>query len=697
MSEKYKKNILNLNLDLSGFNLSSITNAHELYSYIELILNDYLQNIIMLGLIDKNFTQVLTDGTKYKFVVSGDKAINNILSNNILKIASGFDINLITNESRKDDCVNDFCNKLTLITNDEYLDNKFKISRNYLESILLNGDLISPSESSHYINEPLFYYFRNNIFIHLKLKNNLFQDGRYYSNDSDNSNPSFNEIYFPILRISSDNLNFLHKYIESPCAYLYEKNNLTWVGLPLILYNLINNTLSLTFNGELNEFEKKILFNVKTKLEYLLDVENYSSWLMYPRPDLSSQFDKFKEDYISFESLSSILDLSFKELINIEIQSDLTLNNIFNHISKNFNEKIDSIITNINSKILLANNGKCSESDETRIFFDNTRLELLKHIKKMNTVTNKMSNTRISIDQTMITELNSQMNSHGWLKNNFQKNNFNPIKAFVEQELYRLLREYQKNRYFHNVEEIPSIEFCNDYISNSISSYTREIGEVLSYIRDDIYLYRIQSFECFNLEDGSIFNLPTLQKNDVIVFPEFLSTSYSRCFKFKPFLNPTGTYILKIVINKNLPSWLYIGNFSDVIFGESEVLLNKNLYFKVVSVQYENIKSGSNDMDELPVITLIPYINLEDALSSVGQTHLINPDYISESLLSQTNTEPAENAALNALGLEDDDENDAINALESDDDDFAGGSNYYVKYLKYKKKYIELKNNKFYN
>ena len=192
-----------------------------------------------------------------------------------------------------------------------------------------------------------------------------------------------------------------------------------------------------------------------------------------------------------------------------------------------------------------------------------------------------------------------------------------------------------KHSHYTNTIIPQSIKEQIDYIDNGISQFhSCNIVKVCNF-KNYIFLYRIAHMTYGKLEEGKIFSFTTLQLNDIIQIPEYVSTSYSKSYNFSPFIN-TGCYIFRFYIKSTDPYWILIGNYSEFPTSDREILLKRDLYYKVADIGYTTVaiekKTVTSSIDteyiELPIITFVPFIQLSHAMTATIQKGDIEQPYL---------------------------------------------------------------------
>ncbi len=578
-----------------------IVTAGDLYGFLEKITKDFIDNIFTKGLYDISYSLV---GKPYKYVLLGGKSINNVVSGSKLKKSFDFDIHLLSTNTNER-YIYDFLNLLTTSMNrtlDTSPHNSLGILRQYLKYILFKNNLIDEDQFNHYNNETLFYYgFRQKslrfsikgLFIHLVFKNDLFQDGSLYSNGGTHTRIGVNEIYYPICDIDFESeLNFgIEMPVTNSNLYTYTRFNINYAKLPILLYNLLK---YIQYNCEGRSFYKGT--NNLKKLVNLLDINNYNSWFVNNNNNVDIQFNSFYNDLQGNVALLELpLGINFTGdplFGHYGFDENTTFLQIMERVKDDYLHGRTGKFVEIDARLLLEYTG-INNSDNFNIFTNSTDVNNRNYVVNMETATRDLD-----LGENLIKQYTGILYSE--LNNYLKENKINS--AIVDGEINRKV----------------------GVLSGLIDSFHDQIAGIKPYLKDDFFVYRIQNFECFDIQNGQLFNLPTLNKNDILHFPEYLSTSYSRYFNFTNFLLPI-TYILRIQINKNNRNWIFVNQYSDFP-NEKEIILNKGLFFKVIDFSYVNVKylnrSGQVEYRELPLITLKAFETIELALADIQS----NPD-----------------------------------------------------------------------
>ena len=96
--------------------------------------------------------------------------------------------------------------------------------------------------------------------------------------------------------------------------------------------------------------------------------------------------------------------------------------------------------------------------ESKKIFSNTTSVGYNKSISTMEKES-RLLTKKLPIESEKIRELKSLLTSYGITVNKFSSNNFNPIVAYVDLELYRLTNGYLKKKYEGIQEQNDNVEF----------------------------------------------------------------------------------------------------------------------------------------------------------------------------------------------------------------------------------------------
>lgn len=577
------------------------------YGFLEEILLELIDNIFKYTLSANSF-----DPHFNNLVLLGGKSTNNYIKRSKLQKSFDFDLHIMGDNSTPGAKTHDergifIADKLEdLITTSSI----FKVFRNYLGLILLENDLITPDQLSHYLHERIFYFGTRDkgsfkitgFFIHLVFRKDLFTNGKFYSNGK-TILPSKNEIYYPISDFETENIvNFdipIPEVYSSAYTYKNSYENIDYANYFLTLHNLLRYLYkdSPPFSGP--SFGFKFNKNFR-KLKNFIDISNYDCKFL-------NEFNKNQLIYSIFELdvdnriASRLLKNSVKTLTLNSKTYNSSYSLTFDEYDSrgNFVKNYDildgyDIFKNLKNfdnyikKNLASQIGVCSSN----ILIDYTKSGSKIYTEIFNTPSKPRYSTYLGSFEKVIRDIETLTPPHSYgviyeftgafytpMNNYLIKNHFGDKSGDVRETI---------GSHTKKVSEW-------DKIMDGIFRYYHSNNDIINLkdtLEDEFYLYRFQNFASFSGGKGTLFNISQLKPNDIIFLPIYQSTSFTRQFKCDSFLRP-NTFLLKIKVKKELKNWIILNNYSR-FSTETEVLIDKNQYYKVTNITHSIVNCSNS-------------------------------------------------------------------------------------------------------
>lgn len=561
------------------FNVKGINNFTDFY----LLINKTIKTIIEIL-----FRRIKEDNLIYFGKPALMYYINqiNIKKNNYMN----FDMSVI-NDPADVKGITDLLTDISSELNNEILKFNYKY---FLFNLLKRANLITVDEKEYYIGNNLFKFskYKNYYYlcIQLKLREDLFID-KTFNNIS--SYEEINEICYPISKVKYDShdTNTIDTDVDNLNKNLLltkNESNLYVPNLAILLYNLINYDpdYSVDLIKKNNNEEIKLLSNINNykysclqKLK--LNIEETTDWFESILEMLVLKVHNYHNNYLNIDGI---------DVYNCTYY--IFLDTIINNIKKNINFELQKRIAGC-------------------LMYSSPNPDLSNLLKDGNESEPNYHNNPVLVKYTsLINDYDKQRVIRAYC---------GPFYSKINELLYdsllgiknRSVNEQQTRQQIDTIDKI-----FKDYHNNP---YVAEYNENLN---DSFFLYRFQNYCCFDSDNSNFLNIPTLNTNDIIHFPSYLSTSFSKNYMFDQFLN-YNSYLLKIQIKKDSKNYIIIGSYG--VLGEHEILLNRGLYYRVITITNTIVKTGMDDIMEIPTIELELIENYE--LFKQGFTiQLINVD-----------------------------------------------------------------------
>jgi hypothetical protein len=620
------------------------------YTKIEKLLTVWLSSIFENGL-----NKINTDN----IILIGGKAINLFINKDKLEESYDYDIHVINSENCNNSELLNISNSITCVLNKIIQD--LDIYRHSLFHLLKSNDYVDDSQQYFYMNCPIFLpgcrkkreFDIYGIFLNLRIKN-IFKKGDsdiffntfdFISNgykyiDTMSMNNNINKFVLPICDISFEYK--LHNTIleNNISTKLITYENIKYGNFSYLLYHLI----------------LLILANIKTeknknKLNKLIDIQNHSS-----------NFSHLISSYYTFDITTNQLNQFNTILKNLQLTDDNTCNliEILKPTNYKNTDKINNIITDLKSNytniigyieslILLINEYILEYKNN---YIKSHEIILNNYIKSHEIILNKCNHT----DNNIIMNDNTSRNIFSTITC-IHDNIINPKINIYKYILYNWTTDniYSKCNQYLQMLNLNGVidtmgEFYNKYYplypplqdghgdSNSITiiDYTIILSKVIPYvhcqytqnnnfnnIKNILTLYRIQNYTIYNIKYGISKDPHNLKVGDIIHIPIYSSTTFCDKFDYTYFLQPSS-FVFKIQVFKESNIWNIIDKYSAIPI-EYEILLNKNIFFKIIEKKNMSISliCDKSIFRDILVITVNAY-SLEDLIAINDKKHVDN-------------------------------------------------------------------------
>jgi hypothetical protein len=577
-------------------------------------LNDMIELIEfeLLDIVDILVKDALRNYTGDYYVLGG-KSLNNLYKPSVRGITSrSFDFDIHVREHVDINKLSKFIADDTNVTLNQHwkLPYKHQIFRK-----LKKLNLVDASNLNYYVNNTLFYYGTRqrrtgpikvpSVFIRFQFRPTLFSykniNNYLYSNISKNydivKQYTQNDVYLPIIDIDTDDdlnigVKVLQSGINDPIAF---QNSIYYSSTDGINYaDLYVSTFNL---ARLIAMGQKLDKNIK-KFKNVFNFANYSC-------DILSTY----EQTYSFNHLNNIRP-------QVITNADITLND-------------DSIIygsmNDINGKIIIS--GTNYLDTQWKYF------EILQDVyNKINigrssrtcdpiySPTKPVSDIKYIFEGLNFTDTNKFKNELAFAAYDTDRKYEHIVYVYTTNDIYiniNLYNIYVNNgltidwtlpswkstiKFNNNTKNFSTnvVDFTinqsilNDNISydnacnlldGSIIEYHKNLRlnkTILDKIPDEFEVITFQQIVNFDLDGSGISNVTDLVPGDMILYPQYISTTFSTQSNLSYFAFYNRT-ILKIKLSKKSNSWMILGPYSQSS-SENEVFIGRNNYFVVTDI-----------------------------------------------------------------------------------------------------------------
>lgn len=142
----------------------------------------------------------------------------------------------------------------------------------------------------------------------------------------------------------------------------------------------------------------------------------------------------------------------------------------------------------------------------------------------------------------------------------------------------------------------------------------------MSKVADEFEVFTFQQIANFYFDSGSLIGMMDLKVNDVIFYPQYISTSYSVRSDLSIFSHHNKV-ILKIKLKKNDNVWMFMDRYSNAS-AEYEILIMRNKHYIVTDVS-SIVAEIYGEPIEYKLISLSYVPSLESALALVTSPDVI--------------------------------------------------------------------------
>jgi len=463
------------------------------------------------------------------------------------------------------------------------------------------------------------------LIINISYNNNIIKYSNYYNKDINDLTSSTNNIlYIPISDISTDKLNFgIHIYTE-PKPSIIKYNNLYYANYSILIFNLLKYLVKNNnkFNNNYNKF--KILNNpliYNCNFTKLYDLDYFNKQFL----NIISELSKISTRTLYDDSTSKMkLFIENKNIYNIDKKT--TYFDVINNITNKF---LNYKKNKLNECILI--------NEHTNIIFKDDIDNVIKYYEDLEYILyecDKVNNYYI-LQYTFI--FYKYINTFC-----INYNNDLPIDInYTCTQLYNIINLSNGKYIIINedinlqIENDKFIPVCNtfDNIFDTIHKNEKFINIIDNYVKDIFEVYSLANITLYsqmnNITSKAYVNLDYIKNNDIIMFDQYMSTTFNNKFDFGFFYNSKySPVLLKILINKKNNRWLFINKYS-IVNRESEILIKRNSLFIVKDISYKIIIIRNEKID-IRVITLeLSDINFDkkDTTTSIYNNILLNSGF----------------------------------------------------------------------
>lgn len=607
----------------------------------DMTLNDMIELIEfeLLDIMDILVKDALRNCTSYYYVLGG-KSLNNLYMPSIRGINSrSFDFDIHVHQNT--DIVK--LSKFIVDDTNTTLNQHWKVPFKYqIFRKLKKLNLIDNSNIDYYVNDKLFYYGTrqrrsdpikiSSVFIRFQFRPTLFSykniNNYLYSNINKtydlNKQYIKNDIYIPIIDIDTDDdLNIGVKVYKTGI-------NVGNVGDP-------------------HNFQYSIYMSPIDKINY---ADLYVSTFNLIR--LIAMGYKTDNNIKKFKNLFNFNNYSCDVLTTYDQQySNLHINNIIPQITQNANTslKADAVkyntLANLNGKLIVnGNNYLDSKWKYLDILRDlHNKLDNEKKLKICDSIFSpNKPNTGIKyiFDGLNFTDSETFKNDLAFVAYNVDKKYEHMVFVYTTDDIYKNVNLY--NIYINNGLDIDwtlnswtsrinpttqnkqfntdTVNFSvNQSLLNNNDSYDRVCNlldnSIIEYhknlhlnnilfdkIPDDFDVITFQQISNFDLGGSGITNVTDLRVGDTILYPQYISTTFSTNTDLTAFAFYNRT-ILKIKLSKESASWMFVGPYS-YVGHENEVFIGRNKYFLITDISTVVVYVKKTNIDyRLISLTLI--------------------------------------------------------------------------------------------
>jgi hypothetical protein len=164
-------------------------------------------------------------------------------------------------------------------------------------------------------------------------------------------------------------------------------------------------------------------------------------------------------------------------------------------------------------------------------------------------------------------------------------------------EIFR--EEFDKRIHINDVSEVEAavkgIDKVFEEFHKNIDKKDLKGKNIKEYINDTFTTYSFQLVFNYKNQYGTYDNINNLKSGDILIYPQYLSTTWDNAANLSFFAEPTKT-LFRITINKNNKNWLFLNGYSNSP-REKEILIKRNSIFCVKSNNMTVVNIKGNDYD----------------------------------------------------------------------------------------------------
>ena len=628
---------------------------------------------VFLDIIDLQTKLALKNINTIEFHVAGGKAINNIIKKNHLFKSFDFDIHV---KNHMD--VQELSKKITESINNELRQPWNMHIRNQIFKKLEKLNYVSDNEKNYYLDESndLIYYGKrmknkdgifgiSGLFIKLKLKDNLFERSGAtvkYNNymrtddfvDHDPYNTTDNIIYVPFSDIDAEesvNLGIVAYKSRNPNLSFITVDRIKYLDFVMLVYNVIQYATTKKFKIESNLNKiKNIIRTLHTNCTYYNSiniskiresVRNIADQLLdnrtIPNNDISENAKATLRivgdvllNYKPDGKKGSLFKKERPELKNVVEYLSKIINNYlgFNdnfrsicfttlHMTDNRNNDpkyirfLDRKYSESNQNIICGKLEQLTAQSDINSYIAHYTLDLFKstnsylNLKENGLPTDKFSKYNKGLGLLIPSPLLSNRNRVDITNISLRVDTVPQVEQAV-MEIDKVFDNFQR--------EINNLELSDDELT---AFGANSLGKKLKdYISDSFTVYSFQLiFNCANI-GGTYENISNFKPGDIIVYPQYLSTTWKNTTDLKDIANPIKT-LLRVTIKKNNKNWIFINKYSQIP-SEYEILIKRNSVFCVKSndITVVNIRGTDYDVNiiDLELLDSVTAIDLNNII-----------------------------------------------------------------------------------
>lgn len=624
------------------FKFNGSADYTDLYKKIENCLATIIDHLFLIsyGKVYNNLNKYLEN---YSTCIAGGKAMNNYVLNNysfdfdieIYNTLNNYDIGSVQELSQdsSQESTDKLITELILYEIISTL-NKYPTYKLFIYNVLKNNEIVTENEKSFYLEDQLIYRgIREDnddnctqLFIKLRIDRNIF-----YNRDSGSINvseiPTYVELNYQFLDLAFE-LDFdmpLNKLFVQKSLF----NNYNYIHIFLILFNLLRYHNCIKRTGIHTSRQLK-LQKLVDRINTLANVNSYKTSFMALED--TSNFDTIITKMIENMNITGDTGLTFDINISgdnklfIIKENETTLLDILTTFKSNLTREI--IENNVHNSVLIPSQVLELMKNADQLFYklnDTNDIDLIhqfltdifnkhdneKNIKKYTSQFStecEIPNISTYINCFIISVMYGFQNMKKYISDlykntldeenrvsndSLEKETENPVEVIPDDSMvvpynYHDTREFDDQFYYHESfygilnELVVRIERT----FNDIMTDEKYINFLNDRVQDNVVLFRIDSFVCFDDGNGKMFDVNHIDNEDIICLPSYWSCSFCNNFENSSFIKENS--ILFVIISKSPHSFLIVDNTSENE-AEHEVLFDVGTKLKVTSSNYTYI------------------------------------------------------------------------------------------------------------